>query len=317
MANELIGRPNGLPSVLKARLHKTGQTFNVSTLTWVNFSAGNWSQYLIDMTAEDGGGKGNYLGDLPAAAADAEYATFYEGTTLGVVRAWQILRLGGPFAATGVPGQTMRAVIKNGLLTWRRTTSAWVTHNDADWADYLITLNEDAGTGVYSAALPVGAEAWTHIRHHNGTGVGEADLVQFRNTAVPVPTAAAPVARQSITYSPLTALMTAPRVAIFRGSGVPIQFTQTGTPVLIDTAFYDARLGAQDEPATAIRCTIANGKLIDAGSGVLVANFTADETRGLPTKKPVVIELWRTGSGDDNVTTLVKANVTIVPSITP
>lgn len=292
MPNELIGHLRGLPSTVRARLHKGVQTWNVSTGAWVNFSAGNWAQYLVTMASDTG--TGIYFGDLPTAAADAEYVTYYEGTSLGIVRAWQILRLGGPFAATGITGQTMRAIIKNGLLTWRRTTSAWVTHNDADWADYLITMTEDAGTGVYSAALPAGAEAWTHIRHHNGLSVGEADLVQFRNTAAPVPdTVALPAT--AFWWSPSRIEETRNQPTVFYpGGGRSLSFRRYGGDATSDGS-YELRV-TEWRSSTVLFTTVGS---IFTDTGRITVNPTATQTTGMTRGKVYIGELWRT-DGDDN-----------------
>jgi hypothetical protein len=311
MPNELIGHLRGLPSTVRARLHKGSQTFNVSTGAWVNFSAGSWAQYLVTMAPDPG--TGVYFGDLPTAAADAEYVTFYEGTALGVVLGWQILRLGGPFAATGITGQTMRAILKNGLLTWRRTTSTWVAHNDADWADYLITTTEDAGTGVYSAALPAGAESWTHIRHHNGVSAGEADLVQFRNTTAAVPIAGlSPV---SISFDSTTPAPEPPvePLRIYRGAGAPVYRFVPTVPFTTSAAHWSCRIGTRS--STLITLTSGGGLTVDETNGTIIANPTAAQTATLPLDKVCWLELWRIGAGDDNTAPVVRRKLQILRTL--
>lgn len=314
MAGELVGAPGTPIATLKAVLHADGKVYDRISASWADFASGNWSRYLIDMTVETG--TNVYGGDLPAAAAAlATHVSYHDGTTLGPAVSSQLLKIGRFYAFPGTSGLTLRGVIRRNAEAWDRVAEEWETYASGSWSDYTITMNEFAGTGIYTAAVPVGAEAWTRVTYHIGTSIGDAVYIQPRYTIAPGPGPSYPVALETVPYTPLAAWFSHEEIDIYRGSGVPIQFVQSGAPVVIDPMCYEARLGTQDG-ANPLRFSIANGKLSDAGNGVLIANPTADDTESLSTTEATVIELWRTDT-DDNKTPVGKARVNVHKSISP
>lgn len=135
--------------------------------------------------------------------------------------------------------------------------------------------------------------------------------VPFDYVGVPATTVAPP----TVIYTPSAPWKKRNDITIYRGSGLRINFIQEGTPIAINAAHFEARLGL-DGAEPIIRFNTTNGRLTDLGSGVLSVNPTSEETEALPTTGRVVLELWRINS-DDAKTVVGKAWVNVAKSINP
>jgi hypothetical protein len=80
-------------------------------------------------------------------------------------------------------GLNIYALQKNRITgqTWNISTPGWETFNPANWASYFVALAEDAGSGYYWAARPVGV-----------TGSLVTDVFYIRAGSTPATTDAPP-----------------------------------------------------------------------------------------------------------------------------
>lgn len=123
---------------------------------------------------------------------------------------------------------------------------------------------------------------------------------------------ASAVSSPTIYFTPQAAWTTSQRISIYRGSGVPITFAQSGTVVAIDPTSYEAKIGV---PGTSspYEYSIALGNLSEGVDGSIIIDVTAAETSMFSLSDAVVIELWRIDT--DNTKTVVgKASITVLPA---
>lgn len=102
----------------------------------------------------------------------------------------------------------------------------------------------------------------------------------------------------------------------YRGQGLPIEFTPSAGPTVVDQDEYEATLGVVGS-SSFVTYSVANGNMtVDEATGAITVNPTEAHTLALSLTEPTVLDLWRTGS-DDTRTVVGRLHLTVVESNNP
>lgn len=118
----------------------------------------------------------------------------------------------------------------------------------------------------------------------------------------------------SFDYSPVNESVEVQEGTICRGDGAKIRFTAVPAAV-VDDQYWTAYLGTSKFDAVAFSVAAGNMEVNEA-TGVILINPTSAQTAALPLEG-VWLELYRTGSGDDNKIRVAKVRMTVEDGLLP
>lgn len=128
---------------------------------------------------------------------------------------------------------------------------------------------------------------------------------------------AAAIVAPAVPFSPTATAaeeIDAEPIRIHRSAGSPIVRFVPLSPFAATASQWSVRIGTR--AATLVSLTSAAGLTVDENVGTITANPTAAQTAALPLDQVVWVELWRTGSGDDNTAPVVRRRATVLRSLT-
>lgn len=124
------------------------------------------------------------------------------------------------------------------------------------------------------------------------------------------------VAPPAIAFNPLVPAPDedhADPIRIYRGSGLPIARFVPSAPFAAIAAEWRVRLGSRT--TTILEFTAGAGLIVDEAVGIITANPSAAQTSGLPLDRPLWLELWRIGTGDDRTVPIVRRRAIAVSTL--